>query len=436
MKKLLLFTLLVLICTGGFCADLKTVTMTLNSDDGIFHLGDEPVVSACSSTGQDCCLKMTVRENGVIVLERDVTLSAVMTVIHRQRYDEAVAVMVFLEDGSGNSAGIGYIIEPEQFRPGFPCPEDFKAFWDGELAAMRAVKAETSLTPVKIHSADSLNFICFALEISMHEGRPVRGYVAMPRTAAPGSLPIALFLHGAGVSAKSCRSSVDTAVRYAKYGGGCIAADINAHGMYNDREEQYYKDLENGELRNYRIDPPKGKREFYYRLMYLRDIRALDFLCSMKEWDGRHVLVTGSSQGGGQTCGVAGLDPRVGAIVPIVTGLSDEGARLVRKCGWTRHFRAMTDNPLVRDFYPYYDSCNFLRHTRAKVRMEVGMIDTTCAPEGMFAAFNVCASTDKHIVSCPYRRHSMKKGSYGYEKWRATIGADRDRFINGYFLGR
>lgn len=433
MKKLIISLIALTFTLAGHCADLKVVNLTLNSGDGIFHLGDEAIVSASVVPGFDKPLTMTVRENGAIILQEEVVLTAEPTAIYKRHCDEAVGIMVFLSDGSGSDAGIGYIIEPEQFRPGYPCPADFKEFWDGELAAMRAFKAEPHLEEVPVPGEDAGRFVCYALEIPMYEGRPVRGYVAMPREAAVASLPIALFLHGAGVSSKSNRSSIETAVQYAKYGGGCIAADINAHGMLNDQPQQYYKDLENGDLKDYRINPPTGKREFYYRLMYLRDVRALDFLCSMKEWDGRHVLVTGSSQGGSQTCGVAGLDPRVGAIVPIVTGLSDEGAALVRKCGWTRHFRAMTDNPDVRAYFPYYDSCNFLRFTRAKVRMEVGMIDTTCAPEGMFAGFNVCPSDDKVIVPCPYRRHTIGSKNIGYEQWKATIGADRDKFINAYF---
>ena len=45
--------------------------------------------------------------------------------------------------------------------------------------------------------------------------------------------------------------------------------------------------------------------------MSLRLVRALDFLTAQPEWDGRTVVVHGSSQGGYQSLVAAGLDPRV-----------------------------------------------------------------------------------------------------------------------------
>ncbi len=40
--------------------------------------------------------------------------------------------------------------------------------------------------------------------------------------------------------------------------------------------------------------------------MFLRMERAIDFLASQPEWDGRILIVTGSSQGGGQAIVAAG----------------------------------------------------------------------------------------------------------------------------------
>lgn len=434
MKKTI--TIIAAILLASFstrAADLKGVCFDLNSTDGIFHTGQKAVVKASVDKGTDGALTMYVMRNGTRILEKDIKLSSKPRVIFEHECDACCGFMVFVKSkDSERSAGTGFVVNPEEFRQGYRCPDDFMEFWNGELAHMRAAEPIVSLEEVPVKGDDAKDFVAYALEVSMHEGPAVRAYVAMPKGARPGSLPIVMFFHGAGVSSKSCRSSIDRAVEYAKKGNGAIAADVNAHGMLNDQPQAYYDSLEKGPLKDYRVNPPKSRRNFPYRLMYLRDVRALDYLCTLPEWDGKHVLVTGSSQGGGQSCGVAALDSRVGALVPIVPGLSDEGARLVRECGWTRHFRAMTDNPNVRNFYPYYDSASFLRFTRAKMWMEVGLIDETCAPEGIIASFNGAACEEKHLVPCPYRRHSMSSSYNGYELWNETIYPAREKFIHDY----
>jgi len=59
------------------------------------------------------------------------------------------------------------------------------------------------------------------------------------------------------------------------------------------------------------VQPYQGmesRSDFYFRGMYLRLIRTLDFLASQPEWDGKRILVIGESQGGGQALAAAGLD--------------------------------------------------------------------------------------------------------------------------------
>ena len=84
---------------------------------------------------------------------------------------------------------------------------------------------------------------------------PVRGYIAMPRNAAKKSLPIVVFMHAAGVSGHWCRSNPDQTMDMAHWGNGAICVDFNAFGMYNDREQEYYLELEQGELKDYSTRP-------------------------------------------------------------------------------------------------------------------------------------------------------------------------------------
>ena len=41
------------------------------------------------------------------------------------------------------------------------------------------------------------------------------------------------------------------------------------------------------------------RRTYYFRSVYLRIVRGLDYLSSRDDWDGKTLLLTGRSQGGG-----------------------------------------------------------------------------------------------------------------------------------------
>ena len=57
---------------------------------------------------------------------------------------------------------------------------------------------QTSLARIEDFHSETLE--CKDLTVNMHEGRPVRGYLCMPKDALPQSLPIVIYAHSAGVN--------------------------------------------------------------------------------------------------------------------------------------------------------------------------------------------------------------------------------------------
>ena len=90
-----------------------------------------------------------------------------------------------------------------------------------------------------------------------------------------------------------------------------LALDINAHGLPNGRPDAFYTGMANGELKEYRVRGRESRETIYFLGMFLRLVRAIDFLTAQPEWDGRTVIVHGSSKGGAQSLVAAGLDSRV-----------------------------------------------------------------------------------------------------------------------------
>lgn len=421
---------------------LKQVSLTINSETGVFAIGDTVKVYGSLNSPVNGLLTLKIYDGGTrhyktlgkSPLSQSLELTTLPKLIYQEVFNEPKSIILSVSGIDKDTASmVGFIVAPEKFRPGYDVPSDFLSYWDKQKAWLRNTTPKVSLTPVEIKdSKDAAGYELFSIEISMPEGNPVRGYMAKPKNASEKSLPVALWVHAAGVSGSWCRASASNALNYAKKGHGVIAIDFNAHGYPEDKPNEYYVDLENGELQHYSERPLIDKEHFYFRLMFLRELRALDYVCSLPEWDGKRVLVYGESQGGAQAEALAGLDKRVGAVVANVPAMTDFGGILQkRQSAWPPYYEQFADTPLGRNILPYFDGSLFLQFSRAKLFMVSGMIDETCPPAGVHAAYNAAASLDKQIHPFPYRWHSGTNKPFD-RKWNETIGKAREEFINEY----
>jgi cephalosporin-C deacetylase-like acetyl esterase len=166
--------------------------------------------------------------------------------------------------------------------------------------------------------------------------------------------------------------------------------DMNAHGIPNGRDKAFYDGLMAGELKDYRRAGRESRETIYFLGMFLRLVRAIDFLTAQPEWDGRTVVVSGSSQGGAQAIAAAGLDSRVTFFVAGVPAMCDHtGAVAGRIAGWPK-FIETKERPGadVVAAVRYYDGVNFASRAKAPGFFTVGFIDTTCPPTSVYAAYN------------------------------------------------
>jgi len=169
--------------------------------------------------------------------------------------------------------------------------------------------------------------------------------------------------------------------------------DINAHGIDNSQPPQYYKDLQNGALKDYRQEGRKSRETSYFVGMFLRAVRAVDFLTSQPEWDGKTVIAFGSSQGGFQAFAVAALDERISYFsAGVPAGCDHTGSVVNRVSGWPKIVPVGTDgkpDQTVLQASRYIDNVNFAARTKAKgAHVTVGFIDLTCPATSVYAAYN------------------------------------------------
>jgi cephalosporin-C deacetylase-like acetyl esterase len=281
-------------------------------------------------------------------------------------------------------------ISPLEIKPSMPPPADFEAFWAAKKKALAAVPINPRLTPV---DSPRSNVVTFDLQADS-VGAPVSGYFARPADAKPRSLPAILTVHGAGVNS----SNLSGAATWASQ--GALAMDVNAHGLPNGREKEFYAALAAGELKNYRRAGRESRDTIYFQGMFVRLIRAIDFLTSQPEWDGRTLVVYGSSQGGAQAIAAAGLDSRVSFFVAgVPAGCDHTGAVAGRIAGWPK-FIETKEKPSaeVVNAVRYYDGVNFAARAKAPGFFTVGFIDVTCPPTSVYAAYNAL-TTKKQIFN-------------------------------------
>lgn len=273
-------------------------------------------------------------------------------------------------------------IDPAQIKPSMPVPDDFDTFWAEKKAELAKIPLTPKLTSVK---SPTTGVECFDLQ-TPSVGAPVSGYFARPEGAKPKSLPIILTVHGAGVRS----SGLGGAAYWAKQ--GFLAMDINAHGIPNGQPDKFYTDLTAGDLNAYSTRGRDSRETFYFLGMFLRLVRAIDFLTAQPEWDGKTVVVSGTSQGGAQAIVAAGMDSRVTFLAAGVPAMCDHtGVVVGRANGWPQVVPRGTDgkpDAKVIAAVRYYDAMNFATRTKADGIFTVGFIDTTCPPTSVYAAYN------------------------------------------------
>ena len=299
-------------------------------------------------------------------------------------------------------AGAG--VDPLQIKPSLPVPGDFDAFWSAQKEKLARVPVNARLTPVK---SPQTEIECFDLQADC-VGAPVSGYFARPKAAKPKTLPAILTVQGAGVRSSNLAGTAG----WAK--DGFLALDINAHGIPNGKPDHFYEDLANGDLKDYRTRGNESRNTVYFLGMFLRVLRAIDFLTAQPEWDGRTLVVHGSSQGGAQAFAAAGLDSRVTFFAAGVPAMCDHtGAAAGRISGWPKLVPNGPDGrpeAKVLEAARYYDAVNFASRATAAGIVTVGFIDTTCPPTTVYAAYNALKGK-KEIFNDPPSTHRVSPGA-------------------------
>jgi cephalosporin-C deacetylase-like acetyl esterase len=284
-------------------------------------------------------------------------------------------LMLDLKQASGKVRQFGAAVSPEKLRPVHARPKDFDAFWDQKKRELRAIPMNAKVSP----GPSNRQGVDYALvQLDHINGTKVHGQLARP--SKPGKFPAVLVLLWASPPYRLWSDWVtDRAAQ------GFVVLNIEPHNVLPTEPQSYYDNLPK-ELKNYSDINQEDRNTNYFVEMYLRGVRAVDYLMQQPDWDGRTIVVTGTSMGGQQSIAVAGLhDAVTHMIVHVPAGNDLNGVQHGHQQGYPS-FRA--SSPKAMAVAPYLDGINFAPRIKAKSLVSMGFIDTITPPNGIWTMFN------------------------------------------------
>ena len=311
--------------------------------------------------------------------------------------------------GGGGGLTLGAAIAPTKIQPGTPRPADFDAFWEGKLAELAKIPINPVLTPTPTNK-EGVEFYTVMLD---SVGSHVQGYLAKP--AREGKFPAIIQFQYAGVYALSPASSQDRAAE------GWLAFNVDSHDIAPS--------VGTGAPGNYNSLGNTDRETSYFLNMYLRDARAVDYIRSRPDWDGKTIVFQGISMGGQQSLATAGLRPNdvTAVLVLVPSGADIAGSLHGRTAGYPNWG---TNDPKVAATAPYFDTINFASRIKAPVLLAMGFLDTIAPPVGNWTVLNQIPGPKEAVplVDAAHNNQSTAQQLAPYENRAKEV---RDLILHG-----
>ena len=293
------------------------------------------------------------------------------------------------------------------YAPEVAEPADFDTFWADTLATSRAVAGEPSFEVVE---TPLRTITTFDVTFSGYGGQAIRGWLNVP-VGASARLPTVVQYIGYGGG----RSLPHEWLTWASAGYAHFVMDTRGQGASWSPGDT--PDLEDagtpatsGQYPGFTTRGLERPETYYYRRLMTDAVLALDAVAAHPAVDPARLVVAGESHGGGLALAAAGLSGAVRAALIDVPFL----------CHWRRateitdaypyreirHYLAVRRDEVdaVFETLAFFDGLHFAPRATAPALFSVGLMDETCPPSTVFAAYNRYAGP-RSIEVWPYNGH-------------------------------
>lgn len=389
--------------------------------DGIYKAG-EKVSWVISSTNCSSYKAKIKKNDSELIWEGTVKLTDGKGTLET-KLDEPGMLMAVIYDRPDTPKKYtlaGAAVTPFKIPVSAPRPKDFDKFWNNKIKTLKAIPAK----PV-LESVDCGNPEVEYKKITMNNinGSHVYGQIAKP--AKKGKYPAMLIVQWAGVYGLPKHNVVNPAKQ------GWLALNIMAHDLPFDKPKEFYDKEKSTTLRSYTAIGNDSRETSYFLRMFLGCYRAADYLAEHPEWNGKTMIVTGTSQGGLQGFVTAGLHPAITAMaVNVPAGCDTTAPWIGRSVAWPywKYNTKGKDEKKVMETSRYFDAVNFAYNIKCPSLVAIGMIDQTSTPAGVLAAFNQIKGP-KEAVMMINSPHQNKNNSQA--PWRKRSGVWFNALLKG-----
>ncbi len=311
----------------------------------------------------------------------------------------------------------------ECIKPSAPRPDDFDTFWSAKIKELNAAPMNPKIEP---GPSPKPGVEYSKLTMDGFRNTKIHGQLARPKR--DGKFPALLIVQWAGVY------GLDKSWATLPAAEGFLALNISAHDLPIDESAGFYQAQSDGPLKNYTAIGKEDREKSYFLRMYLSAYRAADYLTQRPDWDGKHLVVSGTSQGGLQTLMLAGLHPKVtAAMANVPAGCDQTGILAGRSCGWPAlaNWLQGDEQKKLLEVARYYDVVNFASNIKCPILVSAGMLDETCPPAGVIAAANQ-SKGPREILVLPRSDHHGRGNAQ--KAMFERMGAWRQAVLKGQAL--
>lgn len=316
--------------------------------------------------------------------------------------------------------------QARDYRPDLAVPPDLESFWSETLVDAASAGPGPTLTRV---DSGLVAVESYDVSFAGFGGHPVRGWLHLPaaplrRSLGSGPLPGVVQYQGYNGG----RGLVHEHVFWATAGYAHLTVDTRGQGSgwtTGDTPDPVGSAPSQPGFLTRGIEDP---HTYYYRRVYADAVAAVDVLRGHDLVDASRVAVSGVSQGGALAAAVAALAPAsVAAVlcdVPFLCDFRRAAAvaqaepylELVRYLASRRESVEQAFSTLA-----YFDVAVLARLATAPALFSVALMDLTCPPSTVFAAYNAYAGP-KEIRVYEYNDH---EGGEAFQRTRqlAWLGA-------------
>lgn len=428
-KRFVFMALFAIVCGGTAFAQKFTQEFGSARKPYVETIATPDHADSRYSLGQPATLRIVAREGGVPLDGKFVRYKVGPEMLLPAKYDSVQFVggeariymgtmtepgflecdYEFMADGKRQHDIVKVAYNPEQIKTFTPMPKDFSSFWQKALKEARKVDFEPEYFDVP--DATNERFETKLVRLRVGKEKWIYGYLTRPLDGKKH--PVVLTPPGAG------STKISPSDYYPLQ--DMIYMKIEIHDNDQRLPDDEYNAMRLEKCSGYMHRGMASRDTYYYKDVYVGCARAVDYLCSLPDWDGKNVIVTGGSQGGALTIITSALNEKVTMCAPFYPALCDlMGFLHHRAGGWPKFFSGYykdgeVDIPQAQAeaVLPYYDVVNFCRILKVPTFMSWGYSDDTCSPTSVWSAWNEITAPKQNDIT-PSSGH-----------WRFTSSQDK-----------